>query len=458
MKKILILCLLAALFVCSAFGGEFQVNTHTTWDQADPDVAFTADGGFLVVWRSYGQDGSSNGIFAQWFDPNHNPAGEEFQVNTIITGNQTEPAVAIGSPAGSVVTWRGPSITDPNREDIFARWFDPNGFPVTDDVQINDATIGRNICPQVAMNKNGECVIIWESVDFPEEGDRTICGQCYDVTGRKFGEEFIVNEELSPCRYPDVAMDPNGNFAVVWMVDKSSNSIRARVYNFDGSAKTEPIYVSTIAFDSIARPAIAMDQTGCFVVTWDGDPNLASLDDIHARLFDPNGTALGEQFIVNTTLEQAQQNPRIAMNDFGEFVIVWESMSDPNVNERDVFGQRFDNYGNPIGGEFRLNTYIEDDQRRPAIAAGSGGRFVTVWQSNEQDGSRFGVFGEICSLIGSADFNYDGIVNFRDFWILAEQWHMTENPLIPDLIDDGVVNVLDLMEFCRQWLISSILQ
>ena len=393
MKQVLIFCLLAGLFITSASGGEFQVNTHTTWDQADPGIAVDANCGFVVVWRSYGQDGSSNGIFGQRFDPNHSPAGEEFQVNSNVTGNQTEPAVAIDASAGFIVTWRGPGITDPNREDIFARWFDPNGVPVTDELRINDDVLGRHICPAVAMNRGGGGVIVWESVDFPEEGDRIICGRLLDGTGTMSGDEFIISVELSPCRCPDVAMDPNGNFAVVWMADKSSNSIMAELFYADGSAKTEPFEVNTTAFNSVTQPSIAMDEAGCFIVTWDGDPNLAALDDIHARMFDPNGEALCEQFMVNTTIEEAQQNPQVAMNGQGEFVIVWDSRIDPNVNERDIFGQRYDSSGELIGSEFQLNTTMEADQRCPGIAMGRDGRFVTVWQSDEQDGSRFGTFG-----------------------------------------------------------------
>jgi len=393
MKQVLIFCLLAGLFITSASGGEFQVNTHTTWDQADPDIAIDANSGFVVVWRSYGQDGSSNGIFGQRFDPNNSYSGDEFQVNSNVTGNQTEPAVAIDAAAGFIVTWRGPGITDPNRDDIFARWFDPNNVPVTDEIQVNDDSLGRHICPAIATDQDGGCAIVWESVDFPQEGDMTICGRLFDGTGMMLGEEFIIGGEMSGCRYPDVAMDSNGNFAVVWMTDKSSNSIMAQLFNADGSDKTEPFEVNTTVFNSITQPSIAIDGTGCFIVTWDGDPNLASMDDIHARIFDPNGTALCEQFIVNTTIDQAQQNPHVAMNGPGEFVIVWESRIDPNVNERDIFCRRFDCTGEPVGDELQLNATIEADQRSPAVAMGSDGRFVTVWQSDEQDGSRFGIFG-----------------------------------------------------------------
>ena len=414
MKHALIFCMLAGLFIATASGDEFQVNTHTTWDQADPDVAINENDDFVVVWRSYGQDGGSNGIFGQRFDPNHNPVGDEFQVNSVFTGNQTEPAVAVDIAAGFIVTWRGPAIEDPNRDDIFARWFDPNGFPVTDDIRINDDTLGEHICPAVAMNRSGEYVIVWECVDFPEEGDRTICGRLLDGYGIKLGDEFIISEGMSPCRYPDVVMDPNGSFVVVWMADKSSNSIIAGLYNPDGSAKTEPFEVNTTAFNSVTQPSVAMDETGCFIVTWDGDPNLASMDDIHARMFDPNGIALSEQFIVNTTTELTQQNPKVAMNGLGEFVIVWEGRTDPNVNERDIFCQRFDGSGEPTGSELQINTTTKADQRSPAAAIGPDGRFVAVWQSDEQDGSRFGIFCRSDFIIDPADSN-DVIVDSSDY-------------------------------------------
>ncbi len=393
MKQVLSFCLLAGLFITSATGGEFQVNTHTTRDQADPDIAIDASGSCVVVWRSYGQDGSSNGIFGQRFDPNHNPTGEEFQVNSNVKGNQTEPAVATDAATGFIVTWHGPGVTDPNREDIFARWFDPNGLPVTDDIQVNNDTPGRHIFPSVAINQNGSSIIVWESVDYPEEGDRTICGRLFDRIGLELGDGFVINSEMSSCRYPDVAMDPNSNFIVVWMVDKSSNSIMAGLFNADGSAKTEPFEVGVTAFKSVTQPSVAMDETGCFIVTWDGDPNLASLDDIHARKFDPNGTVLSEQFMVNTTTVGAQQNPQVSMNNSGEFVIVWESKNDPNVNGRDIFCQRFDGSGQPVGDEFRLNTTMAGDQKSPAVSIYPDGRFVTVWQSDDQDGSGFGIFG-----------------------------------------------------------------
>ena len=448
--------MLTGLFFASVCGAEFQVNTHTTNDQKNAAIAMDEAGNFVVVWSSYLQDDSSNGVFGQLFDPNCGQLGEEFQINTTSSGNQAEPAVAMEAAAGFVVAWQGPGLIEEDQEDIFAQRFDPNGLPIGGEFRVNSYADGQQLFPCVAMNNDGTFIVIWENANTSEEGDKSICGQLYDSNGVEFGAEFFINAESSVCRYSDVAADANGNFAVVWMEDKSSNSIMGRLFDPNGTPRTDTFEVSTIRFSSVTRPSIAMDAAGHFVVAWDGDPNLAGMDDIHARLYDANGTPLGEQFLVNTTLTCAQQYPQAAMNDDGEFVIVWDCRIDPNdENQRDIFGRRFSSSGEFIGDEFQINTFELNDQRYPAVAINGAGRFVAVWQSQTQDDSRYGIFARPSPIIGSADFNADGIVDFRDYSILADEWHKNENPLTADLIDDNQIDGQDLVEFCRQWLTAA---
>jgi hypothetical protein len=83
---------------------------------------------------------------------------------------------------------------------------------------------------------------------------------------------------------------------------------------------------------------------------------------------------------------------------------------------------------------------------------GQIGQFVAVWQSAGQDGSGYGIFGEIGPLVGSADFTGDGFVNFLDYCVLAAEWQKSQNPLSADLIDDNRIDEQDLAAFCDQWL------
>ena len=44
---------------------EFRVNTYTTGGQSRPSAAMDAGGNFVIVWQSYGQDGSNLGNFGR---------------------------------------------------------------------------------------------------------------------------------------------------------------------------------------------------------------------------------------------------------------------------------------------------------------------------------------------------------------------------------------------------------
>jgi hypothetical protein len=449
-KGLLPYLLLSTAFITVA-KSDFQVNTRTSLDQANATIAMDVTGNFVVVWSSrFGTSGRSNDIFGQRFDQECNPLSNEFQINTTTEGNQTEPAVAMDGSGNFVVVWHGPGESD---EDIFARRFDPNGQPLDDEFRVNDYTPGSQLCPSVAVDGAGNVVIVWESSSTEQNPNKqSIFARLFDSTGSSLCPEFTIDDSIYNCRYPDVAINPNGNFAVVWMRDRSTNSIMARLYNADGTAAADAFQVNTISFRSITRPSIAMSPSGYFVVTWDGDPALASQDDIHARLYEPNGTPAGNQFTANTTANGSQQWPQVAMNNHREFVIVWDSKIDPKVNERDIFSQRYSSSGEPIGDEVQVNTYTEDDQKYPAVALREDGVFVTVWQSDEQVGSDYDIFGRMLSWIISADFNDDGIVNFEDFCVLAQQWQQTGGTITTDLNDDLIIDERGLAAFCQQWL------
>jgi hypothetical protein len=452
MKQRLLSYLVIISILVSSSVAEFQVNSRTISFQRDAAIAMDAQGDFVVVWNSYGQDGDSGGIFGQLFGASGDSVGSEFQISTTTTGNQKAAAVAMDNTGNFVVVWLGPGISE---DDIFAQRFDVNGQSLGNEFRVNSNTDSRQLSPQVAMSGTGAFVVVWEREKFwPPFYVWDVLCQIYDCNGATIGNEFEVNLLLD-CRYPDVAMDDNGDFTVVWMQDDdyhTSKVVMVRQYNANGTAKMDPSQVSTIDFSSITRPSIGMDGSGHFVVVWDGDPELAGQDDIHARRYNFNGTAIGEQFVVNTTTAGAQQNPQVMMNSQREFVIVWNSEAEPGSNERDIFGQRYYSLSERLGDEFKVNTYMVGDQRYPAVAMRENSEFVTVWQSDGQDGSEYGIFGEFGPKKGSAELTGDGFVNFRDYCVIAEEWLKEGNPLKADLVDDNKIDGQDLEVFCEQWL------
>ena len=105
-------------------------------------MAAEADGDFVVAWTSgNGQDGSGNGVFARRFSSAGSPLATEFQVNTYSTGIPGCPSVAAGADGDFVVAWRS-YYQDGSGNGVFAQRFaaslaldiDGNGLtqPLTD--------------------------------------------------------------------------------------------------------------------------------------------------------------------------------------------------------------------------------------------------------------------------------------------------------------------------------------
>lgn len=113
-------------------GAEFQVNTYTKLYQSKPAVTLLSDGGFVITWESYKQETDKsgadvgNGIYAQRFDMNNNPVGEEFHVNTTVKFDQTKPNIIFLNDGNLVVAWesRQNGVYPTSDYDIYAQRFD----------------------------------------------------------------------------------------------------------------------------------------------------------------------------------------------------------------------------------------------------------------------------------------------------------------------------------------------
>lgn len=86
-------------------GGQTTVTTTIVDDQVYPSITTLFDGGYVIAWTSYAQDGSSGGIYYQQFDANGGKVGVETLVNTTTAGEQVEPSIVALTGGGFVVTW-----------------------------------------------------------------------------------------------------------------------------------------------------------------------------------------------------------------------------------------------------------------------------------------------------------------------------------------------------------------
>ncbi|NGX62316.1 MAG: hypothetical protein K940chlam9_01813 [Chlamydiae bacterium] len=80
------------------------------------------------------------------------------------------------------------------------------------------------------------------------------------------------------------------------------------------------------------------------------------------------------------------------LND-GGFAVTWIS-SDQDGDLYGIYGQRYDSSGVKNGLEFQINTYTTSDQLGPSVAPLNDGGFVVTWESSDQDGDSYGIYGQ----------------------------------------------------------------
>ncbi|WP_218044342.1 hypothetical protein, partial [Kiloniella majae] len=116
---------------------DIQVNSYTAGEQYNSSVAGLPDGGWVVVWDSDGQNGFAHGVYGQVYNADGSVEGAEFQIHTIAPGFWGAPVVTGLIDGGWVVTWHtygqdGASLG------ITAQAYDADGTTQGAQVQVND--------------------------------------------------------------------------------------------------------------------------------------------------------------------------------------------------------------------------------------------------------------------------------------------------------------------------------
>jgi hypothetical protein len=195
-------------------GGEFRVNQTTAFNQRSSAIAPLSDGRFVVVWITEHQRfENSVDVYARIFTAN-GVGGNEFIVNTG-TNVCANPSVAPSADGGFMVAWMAKDLQErSNGWDAFARPFSGGGFGGVAR-RVNTHTHGDQLAPKISA-VGSDYLVVWTSM--AQDGSREgIYGQYLSADGSLFGDEFRVNTTtVSQQIQPAVASDGSGRFLAVW--------------------------------------------------------------------------------------------------------------------------------------------------------------------------------------------------------------------------------------------------
>ena len=279
------------------------------------------------------------------------------------------------------------------------------GVPLGPEFRVNTGTIGNQRFPSVASDSAGNFVVAWDCIDYYPLGNG-VFAQRSGSTGAPLGGQVRVGNfvALPGPKLPSVASDSAGNFVVAWQTytlpAPPTDDIYAQLYFSTGSPLTAQFRVNTYTTNHQRDASVSSDSAGNFVIVWDSFAQDGSSYGVFGQRYANTGAPLGGEFRVNSYITVTQRDAAVARDGAGNFVVAWSSLGQDGQGYG-VFAQRYSSTGTPLGGEFRVNSYTTNSQMIPSVASDAAGNFVVAWKSLGQDGFWDGVFAQRYAASGS---------------------------------------------------------
>jgi len=283
------------------------------------------------------------------------------------------------------------------------------------------ATLPAEYNPKVAGLTGGGFVVVYHA-NQPTGGALTdVMARLYDYQGKPLASEYILNQPVAGNQEsPDVASFPttNGGYVVVW--DSSTDDgegwgIVAQRFLNNGLKTGEKFVVNTTTVGDQRSAEVATFYDGTFLVAW--EHNFAGIQspDVRAQLLNNKGEKVGPEKTLNSFVDNQQRTPVVAALDKEGWIAAWMSLG--QVDSIDVIGRRYSPTMAELGGELQVNIHTPSAQKRPAIGGLFGankGEFVVAWESLGQDTpTSQGVFAQVFTAQGTAKQQADVLCNSK---------------------------------------------
>ncbi|MDO5580959.1 MAG: S1 family peptidase [Planctomycetia bacterium] len=368
-------------------GSDVVLSSATIFGQSKPAVVANAYDTYVVAWDGIGAT-SASGIFSKAYI--NGVWTNEFRVSEG-DGKCSDVKIAMCGQY-VLITWLESSYDSvtPGTK-LMGRWYtlssnslEASGSPfiLVDEGKQSVKTF------DIASDGNGTVVVTWEAYNtvnyntdiFAKVITRASTGGFSTSVGR-----YLVNDIVDNTQYqPNVSMDANGNYYIVWTSRLSgASTISARAYSINGTSRsflgtTREVTLSAAPAYTQETPAVSVSPDGSnIVVTWasynaegvnfDGFNNLTDFG-IVARVFNGSGQCVNYQtgrviannsspVVVNKIINGDQVRPAVAAYNatnagLRQFVVTWTS---PNLVYKDGIedtdADLDDLYGSEIKGK-----------------------------------------------------------------------------------------------------------
>lgn len=248
----------------------------------------------------------------------------------------------------------------------------------------------------IAGKKTGKFLAVWStSVYDPDLGeDKTYVYSRYTDKGAGVGDKFQLTEvngsEAIDIGAQNVAMNSDGDAVVCWKADNielGAPQVACRFVPSGSNSGIDTPIIPVSASGQVSGIRVAMDDSGKFLVVWQDADNANT---VMAQRFAADGSVEDDEFIV---ADQSKADEiSVAMDTDGDAVVAWTAPSEPGV-----FALRVDKNGDVAEDKIRVDSTPADDINEsdnriteyvaqfPSVAMDSSGNFAVAWERMQVD-------------------------------------------------------------------------
>ena len=355
--------------VLQPIGNEFLVNQHIPNSQSYPHVASESDGSYMIVWRSWNQQGSGGSVWARRYGADHQATTDEFLVTTGL-GSTDRPYVYHWSGGRFVISWTEAGASK---------------FRVLQ----ADSTLGD----VYALNAGDEydLDILGDEMVVAYTAAQRIRLRKWDLVANDWMGTFTVASEAPSTNYklPQVRWNSTGNVVLLYGGGSGTQHIYRKTFNANLLAQTPEASVnSTNGSLGVINVSInALDQL-LFYARY----GVNGTDVFLGRVLDADGDVL-MQSVGAASAPYAYYYTDCELYDDGAVVTTNNyktSLNDPlDYCVRANYGMYL---GSPNTGFQIASTTSSGAQRYPAVTKLPDDGFLMVWNGNGFQGDDDGVY------------------------------------------------------------------
>jgi hypothetical protein len=345
-------------------------NAGTTYC---PYVAMDANGNAIAVWEQ--SDGIRFNIWANCYVPGAGWGTAEL-IETDNADNADYPRIAMDANGNAIAVW---PQSDGIRFNIWANRYVPGaGWGTAELIETDNADNADY--PHIAMDANGNAIAVWEQSD----GIRFNIWANRYVPGAGWGTaELIETDNEGDAHRPQVALDTNGNALVVWeQFDGSQNNIWANRY-ISGAGWSTAKLIETDNEGDAFSPHITMGTSGNAIAVWEQSDGIRF--NIWANHY-VQSSGWSTAGLIETNAAGDAYYPQVVIDTKGNAIAVWEQSDGIRSN---IWANHYKS-GSGWNAAVFIETNDTGDAFHPQVAINASGNAIAVWY--QSDGTRFNIW------------------------------------------------------------------